>query len=100
APSKKTEQRRAAQVDIRHPLSDNDRRAVAEMRAAVAPLKGTMSGTGARGPFDDIMGQTPDAPGVTYETSNLDAVTGIWCTPDGAHRKTAILYLHGGAYVL
>ena len=96
----KTEQRGAAQADIRHPLSDNDRRAVAAMRAAVAALKGTMTGPDARAPFDDVMEHTPDAPGVTYETSNLDGVTGIWCKPDGAHPNAAILYLHGGGYVL
>jgi len=97
---KPTEQRGAAKADIRHPLSDNDCRAVAAMRAAVAPLKGTMSGTDARAPFDEAMEHTPDVPGVRYETSSLSGVTGIWCTPDGAHRTAAILYLHGGAYVL
>ena len=97
---KHTEQACVAKEEIRHPLSDNDRRALAAMRAAVAPLKGTMSGPDARAPFDDVMEHAPDAPNVTYETSNLSGVTGIWCTPDGADRKAAILYLHGGAYVL
>src|SRR3954469_5850492 len=97
---KQTEQRSVAKADTPHPLSDNDRRAIAEMRAAVAPLKGTMSGPAARAPFDDVMVHTPDAPRVTYERSNLGGVTGIWCTPDGAHPNAALLYLHGGAYVL
>ena len=70
------------------------------MRAAVAPLKGTMTGPDARARFDDVMEHTPDAPHVTYETSNLNDVNGIWCTPAGAHPKAAILYLHGGGYVL
>lgn len=89
-----------AREEIRHALSDNDRRSVAAMRAAVAPLKGTMSGPDARAPFDDVMEHTPDAPGVRYETSTLNGIPGIWCAPDGSDRKAAILYLHGGAYVL
>ena len=100
-PEKKTEQHSApTAADTRHPLSHNDRSAVAAMRAAVAPLKGTMCGPDARAPFDDVMEQTPDAPRVTYETSNLRGVTGIWCTPAGAQPNAAILYLHSGAYVL
>jgi len=95
-----TEQRSAAKAEIRHPLSDNDRQAVAVMRTAVAQLKGTMSDPKARAPFDDVMEHTPGARQVRYEASTLNGVTGIWCTPDGAHPKAAILYLHGGAYML
>ena len=97
---KNNEQLSAAKADIRHPLSDNDRRAVEAMRAAVAPLKGTMSGPDARAPFDDVMEHTPDAPGVRYEPSSAGGVTGIWCTPVDAHPTAKILYLHGGAYLL
>jgi monoterpene epsilon-lactone hydrolase len=89
-----------ARKEIRHALSDNDRRAVAAIHAAVAPLEGTMSGPDARASFDDVMEHTPDAPGVRYETSRLSGVPGIWCTLDGTDRKAAILHLHGGAYVL
>jgi hypothetical protein len=34
------------------------------MRAAVAPFKGKMNGPWARCAFDELMEQTPDAPGV------------------------------------
>lgn len=70
------------------------------MRAQVAPYKGKMGDPSARGPFDEIMEQTPDAPGVTYDQKEIGGIAGIVCTPRAPRPVTAILYLHGGAYLL
>ena len=42
--------------------------------------------------------ETPTAE-VTYEEAEVGGVSGWWCRPQGAAPRTAILYLHGGAYV-
>ena len=99
-PETLAEPRNALEADIRHSLSEKDREAVAAMRKEVAPFKGKMSEPGARPPFDEIIEHTPDARGVTYEKRAVGGVPGISCTPQGARAGAAILYLHGGAYVL
>ena len=43
---------------------------------------------------------TPDAAGVQYEDAVVGGVKGVWCRPENARAGAAILYLHGGAYVL
>jgi epsilon-lactone hydrolase len=99
-PETRTEQHNDVGADVRHSLSEKDREAVAAMRKEVAPFKGQMSDPSARPPFDDVMEHTPDARGVTYEKRAVGGVPGISCTPQGARPSAAILYLHGGAYVL
>ena len=86
-------------AEIFHPLSAEDRTAMAAMRQQIEPFKGTMTGPEAREAYDAIMEQTPDAPGVDYERGAVGGVPGIWCRPQDAAPEAVILYLHGGAYV-
>jgi len=99
-PETRTEQRNAVGAEVRHPLSEKDGQAVAAMRKEGLPFNGKMSDPSARPPFDEVMEHTPDARGVTYEKRAVGGVPGISCTPQGARAGAAILYLHGGAYVL
>jgi acetyl esterase/lipase len=46
------------------------------------------------------MEKTPAADGVEYEPAFVGGVAGWWCRPAGADPGAAILYLHGGAYVV
>jgi acetyl esterase/lipase len=85
--------------EINHPLDKNDAQAVAAMREQTLPFKGQMNGPEARVPFDQIMEQTPDAAGVTYENAAVGGVSGVWCRPKKANDGAAILYFHGGGYV-
>lgn len=85
--------------EINHPLDENDAQAVAAMREQTLPFKGQMNGPEARAPFDQIMEQTPDAAGVTYENGTVGGVSGVWCRPEKANADAAILYFHGGGYV-
>jgi acetyl esterase/lipase len=80
-----------------HPL---DRVTMAEMRRMVAPMKGSVTGPSAREMFDDLMEKTPAADGVTYEQADVGGEPGWWCRPDDATTAAAVLYLHGGAYVV
>jgi acetyl esterase/lipase len=99
-PETRTEQRNAVGADVGHSLSEKDRESVAAMRKEVAPFKGKMDDPSARPAFDEVMEHTPDAGGVTYEKAAVAGVPGVSCTPQGARPGAAILYLHGGAYVL
>jgi len=85
---------------VHHPLTGADAKVVAAMRVEVAPFKGKLTGPEARGPFDEVMEHTPDAAGIRYEKRVIGGVSGIWCQPTSARPESAILYLHGGAYVL
>ncbi len=88
-----------AGAEVFHPLLKEDRAVMDVMRAQVEPFKGTLTGPEAREPFDAIMEQVPDAPGVSYERGVVGGVPGVWCRPRTAEQGSFILYLHGGAYV-
>ncbi|SHN40098.1 alpha/beta hydrolase fold [Rhizobacter sp. OV335] len=71
------------------------------MREQVAPMKGSITGPEARPLFDSMMLHVAAAPGVTYETATVGGFDGAWCRPvDAADASAAILYFHGGAYVI
>ena len=78
-----------------------DHTAMATMRRAAAAAKGSITGPEARQPYDAILERTPTAPGVTFEAATVGGVPGWWCRP--VHNRapaSAVLYLHGGAYIL
>jgi acetyl esterase/lipase len=70
------------------------------MRVMIASTKVGVTGPEARPSFDDLMEMTPAAQGVSYETVEVGGVPGWWCRPNDAAADAAILYLHGGAYVV
>ena len=67
------------------------------MRAYAANNKG---GGFSRAAYDQLVEQTPDAPSVEYEEGKVGGVAGWWCLPKGRKESAAMLYLHGGAYIL
>lgn len=86
---------------IRQPLHLLDRTVMLGMRKMVAPMKGSVTGPEARKPFDELMEKTPAAPCVTYELASVGGIAGVWCRPaDTPDAAAAILYLHGGAYIV
>jgi len=84
---------------VYHPFRDEDRAPMAALRAAAAQADGHL-GPDMRDQFDEMIAMTLAAPGVTYESSVVGGVSGWWCRPAGAMNDTAILYVHGGAYVV
>jgi acetyl esterase/lipase len=83
-----------------HPEHLLDRAAMLGMRAMIA-LQPTLDlGPGGRAAFDALMERTPDAAGVAYAAGTVGGVPGWWCRPDDVVADAAILYLHGGAYVV
>jgi acetyl esterase/lipase len=83
-------------AEIVHPLAPEDRKVMDATRVAMAPGKGHLE----RRAFDEVMEQTPDALGVTYETAVVGGVAGVWCRPGVALPDAVILYFHGGAYIV
>ena len=77
-----------------------DRAAMLAIRAMIALQPAADLGPDGRPAFDDLMERTPAADGVDYEPAALGGVPGWWCRPAGADAGAAILYLHGGAYVV
>lgn len=63
-------------------------------------LKVVIRGPEARPMFDEMMGHVAAAACVTAEEATLGGVPGWWVRPAKPAAGRAILYLHGGAYVL
>jgi acetyl esterase/lipase len=85
---------------IHHPIHLLDRVAMVAMRLMVGSMKGSITGPSSREQFDELMEKTPAADGVTYEEAEVGGVAGWWCRPEDAVAGAAILYFHGGAYVV
>jgi len=77
-----------------------DRAAMLAMRAVIALQPKADLGPAGRAAFDELMEKTPSADGVIYEAASVGGVSGWWCRPAEADVGPAILYLHGGAYVV
>lgn len=78
-----------------------DRAAMLAMRTLLALQPKVQFEPEARPEFDNLIEKTPEAEGVTYEVATIGGVAGWWCRPRRqATEGAAILYLHGGAYVL
>ncbi|MEG3089277.1 alpha/beta hydrolase fold domain-containing protein [Sphingomonas sp. PB4P5] len=76
-------------------------------RAAMVAMRGFMALSAApsvapegRPGYDELMAQTPAPEGVEWTAGQLDGVPGWWCVPSEAVPGKAILYLHGGCYVI
>ena len=79
-----------------HPISPEDKTAMAAMRAIVEPNKGRLQGTAARVPFDAIMERVAVPEGVTFEAGAAGGIPGWWCRPQAAQPGAVVLHIHGG----
>ena len=85
---------------IYHDEHLRDRAAMLGMRAMIALQPAADLSPVGRRAFDDLMGKTPSAEGIAYESSTVGGVPGWWCRPNRPAPDAAVLYLHGGAYVV
>jgi acetyl esterase/lipase len=79
-----------------HALSQEDSVAVAALRSVVAPMKGKLEGTAARGPFNGIMERVAAPESVTFEAGTVAGISGWWAKPARAQKGAAVLDVHGG----
>src|SRR6187402_812114 len=87
-------------MTIHHEEHLLDRGAMALMRTMLAVQPKLQFVPETRPVFDELMEKTPGATGVTYEEAQIGGVTGWWCKPRESQDGSAIIYFHGGAYVL
>lgn len=83
-----------------HPESPGDHAAMQAMREMLAGLPTLEFAPQSRQAFDALMEQTPVADSVSFEAATVGAAAGWWCRPATSNTGAAILYFHGGAYVL
>lgn len=76
-------------------------------RAAMLAMRGFMAVSAAppvapegRPGYDEMIAKTPAPEGVEWTAGQIDGVPGWWCAAAGASPGKAILYLHGGCYVI
>lgn len=79
-----------------HPISAEDKTAMAAIRAAVEPNKGRLQGTAARAPFEAIMERVAVPESVTFEAGTVGGIPGWWCRPNAAQPSVVVLHIHGG----
>jgi epsilon-lactone hydrolase len=89
-----------ASGEVWRPLVPTDALARTKLRALLAPHKGEMRGPQARSAYDAVVQQVSPAGDVSYRPEAINGVPGWWCIPSGAEAGGAILYLHGGWFVL
>ena len=79
-----------------HPVSQHDSVAANALRGAVAAFKGKLTGTAARGPFDEVMERVAAPTDVTFEADTIGGIAGWWARPARSQKGVAILHAHGG----
>jgi acetyl esterase/lipase len=85
--------------ETRHPISAADREAEAAVLAALGAHFTNMTGT-MRDAYDAMTATTPIAEDVTLDEVDEPQLKGWWVRPKHALSDRAILFLHGGAYML
>jgi monoterpene epsilon-lactone hydrolase len=83
-----------------HPLSEKDAAVMVQIRAGLQGVKGTVRGPDARPSYDDLMERVARADGIESEESVIGGVSGMWVRRTSGPVDRAILYFHGGAYVV
>ena len=73
---------------------------MAAIRQAMAAVPALPAGAAGRPAFDAYVRQTPPDPTVECTPATVGGVPGWWYCPAGAPPNCAVLYLHGGAYVV
>jgi acetyl esterase/lipase len=83
------------------PLSRADRAALPELHQAFKSFwSGPLVKAAPRAGYDAFFAATPPLPNVSLHPSTDPAVPGWVCVPDERIDNQALLYLHGGAYVM
>ena len=66
----------------------------------LAPVKGKLAGTAARGPFDDVMERVAAPTDVTFDADTVGGISGVWAKPARTRKGAAIIHAHGGWFNL
>lgn len=83
-----------------HPISPADEAAMAAARGYLKTMPDMALIPAVRPFYDDMISQLPLADGVEYEAKAVGGVPGWWCRTERSPKDAAILYLHGGGYII
>ncbi|WFR94097.1 alpha/beta hydrolase fold domain-containing protein [Rhizobium tumorigenes] len=86
-------------IETFHPLSADERPAEQAALAAIGAYFANATGT-MRDAYDNMTAHTPVAAGVTTERVDSPETQGWWVRPEKAANDRAVLFVHGGAYML
>jgi monoterpene epsilon-lactone hydrolase len=85
---------------IHHEQHLADRAAMVAMRGFLTIAAAPPVAPEGRQGYDEMMARTPAPEGLTWTAGRIDGVPGWWCHPSRAVPGKAIVYFHGGCYVL
>ncbi len=87
-----------ARPPIRHGLTNTDRATLVFLRGQLAAHPGAIT----RASYDELFERVPPADAIDYSEASAGGVPGVWCVPKACRdsARAAILYLHGGGFVL
>jgi len=85
---------------VTHPFDPEDVRTVTAMRAMASSAKGMLRGIEAREPFDALMESILPRDDVTFKSTTVGSIPGLWVHPAHCRLDEAILHLHGGWFNL
>lgn len=85
-------------IETRHPLSEAERPLEQAVLAAIGAH--FANATGSLRETYDAMTTTAIVDGIVTEAVEEDGIAGWWIRPPNAPARRAILYIHGGAYML
>jgi acetyl esterase/lipase len=86
-------------VETRHALPEDEYPIEQAVLGAVGQHFASFPGS-PRETYDALIAQTPLADGIGVGAVDQEAVKGWWVRPKGAPQGKAVLFLHGGAYML
>ena len=84
-------------IDI--PLDEHDAELLPSLSQSFASIWSDTSEQ-PRALYDKFIARTPIADGVRFRPPTSAQPPGEWCKPSSGSAQTAMLYLHGGAYVM
>jgi monoterpene epsilon-lactone hydrolase len=85
---------------IHHDEHLRDRAAMVALRGFMAASETLPLSPEGRPAYDALIARTPGPDGVDWSAGEVGGVVGWWCRPAEAVPGRAILYLHGGGYVI
>ncbi|MFY3745589.1 alpha/beta hydrolase [Anaeromyxobacter sp. Red801] len=85
---------------VTHEITPSDTQGMQTIRSYLAAAPKLAFEPGAREAYDRIIGQAPVPAAVAFEHGVVGGVPGWWARPERAKEGAAILYLHGGGYVI
>jgi acetyl esterase/lipase len=81
-------------------MASAESRSVAEMLRASSPFAGEFDVAAMRAAIEGFMGGAKPPPDVRYEPAITGGVRAEWAVAENASAERAVLYLHGGGYVI